>query len=207
MDSLPDEEVAGLEAIWAQYKVPIVLGMTSICIILISLVILVKSIQTTTPIQFSTSDVVGSASASLKTILVDVEGAVMYPGVYELSVGARVEDAIEAAGGISDTVDVQKFSQTMNRAMKVADGMKVYIPETSYNNEAVVVPPQESSQNGGVVSVNFASETELDLLPGVGPVTAQKIIDNRPYASLEELVTKKAIGPSLYEKLKNNLSL
>jgi competence protein ComEA len=80
--------------------------------------------------------------------------------------------------------------------------MKLYIPtieesQTSHNLDTVVATPGASSQNGAVVSVNSASLSELDLLPGVGPVTAQKIIDNRPYTSLEELVSKKAIGPSL----------
>ena len=59
----------------------------------------------------------------------------------------------------------------------------------------------------GLVSVNFATAAELDVLSGVGPVTAQKIIDNRPYQSLDELVTKKAISASLYDKLKDTLSL
>jgi competence protein ComEA len=94
--------------------------------------------------------------------------------------------------------------------MKVADGMKVYIPvigETSHNLGTVVATPGTSSQNGVFVSVNMASKDQLDSLAGVGPVTAQKIIDNRPYQTLEDLVTKKAIGPSLFEKLKNSLSL
>jgi len=131
--------------------------------------------------------------------------------------------AIGAAGGLINNADKDYVAQNINRAMKVADGMKIYVPtidETSHNSDSngiinttshnfgsVVVTPGTSSQNGSYVSVNMASKDQLDSLPGVGPVTAQKIIDNRPYASLDDLVAKKAIGPSLYAKLKNMLSL
>ncbi|MBI2404837.1 helix-hairpin-helix domain-containing protein [Candidatus Gottesmanbacteria bacterium] len=65
---------------------------------------------------------------------------------------------------------------------------------------------QETSQNGSV-NINTASQNELESLPGVGPVTAKKIIDNRPYQTLEELVSKKAVGNALFEKIKGSLSL
>lgn len=213
MDSLPENESqSNLELFWIAYKVPLILGAVSISVIIVSLVLLVKSTQTTTSIQFSTHDaeVAGTQSASLKTLVVDVEGAVVNPGIYTLPASARVEDAIGAAGGVARGADDAYVAKNINRAMKVADGMKVYIPtldETSHNLGTVVAMPGTSSQNDGIVSVNMASKDELDLLPGVGPVTAQKIIDNRPYATLDDLVTKKAIGPSLFEKLKNQLSL
>jgi comEA protein len=218
MDSLPEEEnQSNLEVFWIAYKVPLILGAVSISFIILSLVLLVKSTQTTTPIQFSSSDdVAGTASASLRVSIVDVEGAVANPGTYSLASDARVEDAIEAAGGLTSGADEKYIAKNINRAMKVSDGMKVYIPETgdgasqdatSHNLGTVVATPGTSSQNSAFVSVNMASKDELDSLPGVGPVTAQKIIDNRPYATLEDLVTKKAIGSSLYEKLKNQLSL
>ena len=106
--------------------------------------------------------------------------------------------------------------------MKVADGMKIYIPSlgeatTSYNTSSVKTGGETShninqsdsgqSQSGAFISINMASKDQLDSLPGVGPVTAQKIIDNRPYERLEDVVTKKAIGASLFEKLKNSLTL
>jgi competence protein ComEA len=212
MDSLPeDNSQSNPEAFWIAYKVPLILGAVSISVIILSLVLLVKSTQTATPIQFRTSgDTQGTVSASLKSLVVDVEGAVGKPGIYTLSAGARVEDAIQAAGGVANTADEEYIAKNINRAMKVADGMKVYIPvigETSHNLGTVVATPGTSSQNGVFVSVNMASKDQLDSLAGVGPVTAQKIIDNRPYQTLEDLVTKKAIGPSLFEKLKNSLSL
>jgi competence protein ComEA len=209
---------------WIAYKVPVILAAVSISVIILSLVLLVKSTQTTTPIQFTTHDaeVAGTQSASLKTVVVDVEGAVVAAGTYSLPVGARVEDAIQAAGGLANTADEEYIAKNINRAMKITDGMKVYIPvagDTSHIGDCttsqgdvvqscgVVTTSLGLSQNATVISVNSALKDQLDSLPGVGPVTAQKIIDNRPYASLEDLVTKKAIGPSLFEKLKNQLSL
>ena len=201
--------------VWETYKIPILLGSVSLVCIIVAIVLLVKSTQTAAPIQFESALGISnqaSSTASFKAILVDIEGAVAAPGVVALLPGSRVEDALIAAGGLKSTADMQYIAKNINRAMKVADGMKIFIPEagedqTSHNPGTVVATPGTSSQNGAFVSVNSASISELDTLSGVGPVTAQKIIDNRPYGSLEDLVTKKAIGPALFEKLKNQLSL
>ena len=207
-----------MRGVWDSYKIPILLGFLSLVAISISIILLVKSTRTETPIQFSRSDeqtetsTLGSQSANFKAILVDIEGAVLRPGIVSLPGGSRVEDAIVAAGGLAGNADEQYIAQNINRALKVADGMKIYIPEagedpTSHNLGTIVATPGSSSQNGAFVSVNLASKDLLDSLPGVGPVTAQKIIDNRPYRTLEDLVAKKAIGPALFDKLKNMLSL
>ena len=92
----------------------------------------------------------------------------------------------------------------MNRAMKLVDGGKIYIPSLS---SSPVSPQSPQSPLSSVVSVNFATESELDTLSGVGPATAQKIIANRPYQTLDELVSKKAVGTALFEKIKDQLSL
>lgn len=207
------------------YRLPIVLGAVSIFSILIAIILLVKSIQTAVPIRFSEDEASGSA-LGISSVVVDVEGSVSRPGVYTLPAGSRVEDALNAAGGLLPDADAVLFGKTFNRAMKLSDGAKLYVPsmsggQTSHNIDcttlnvkdpnvaqscSIVATPETSSQHG-TVSVNYASLSELDLLSGVGPVTAQKIIDNRPYQTLEELVTKKAIGPSLFEKLKDILTL
>jgi competence protein ComEA len=191
-----------VEAILRNYKIPILLGGISVFAIVVSIVLLVKSTQTTEPIRFSSEEASGSALGAA-TITVDVEGAVLRPGVYMLPGGARVEDAITAAGGLGSGVDEELFAKTINRAAKITDGTKLYIPKVGVDQTSHTV----SDTQNGLISVNFATAAQLDVLPGVGPVTAQKIIDNRPYQTLDELVTKKAIGASLYEKLKNNLSL
>jgi len=185
------------------YKLPILLGGISVFAIVLSIVLLVQSVQTTEPIQFSSEEASGSSLGATTMITVDVEGAVINPGVYTLSAGARVEGAITAAGGLGSDVDSEAFAKTINRAAKITDGAKLYIPKVGEDQTSHNL----STTQSGLVSVNFATAAELDVLAGVGPVTAQKIIDNRPYSDLNELVSKKAIGPSLYEKLKNNLSL
>ena len=208
----PDGEPQWL-SLWNLYKVPILLGGGSLLCIAVSLALLIKSTRTAAPIEFSHGgkvEGVSSQASESASLAVDVEGAVVHAGIFSIPAGGRVEDALVAAGGLRVDADAELVAQTINRAMKVADGMKIYIPskdETSHNLGTVVATPGATSQNGAYISVNMASESDLDALPGVGPVTAQKIIDNRPYASLDDLVAKKAMGPSLFAKLKNRLSL
>lgn len=141
-----------------------------------------------------------SSSAPVSSeILVDVGGAVVSPGLYHLKIDSRVDDAVAAAGGFSTNADKAK----VNLAAKIVDGQKIYIQ--SQNSKAV-------SQNGGsevssLISINSASEIELDSLPGVGPATASKIISNRPYSSLEELKSKKAVTGATYDKVKDLITL
>lgn len=166
---------------------------------MLSIVLLVQSTQTAVvPIQFSSEKMEASTAGSLT---VDVEGAVARPGVYTLPQGSRVEDAITAAGGLGSSADEVLYAKTINRAAKIVDGAKLYIPAKGDNS------PGTQGAVSTLVNVNAANQSELESLPGVGPVTAQKIIDNRPYQTLDDLVTKKAIGASLYDKLKNSLSL
>lgn len=186
------------EAILKNYKIPILLGGVSVFAIVLSIVLLVKSTQTTTPIQFS-SDTTEASSAAVLTV--DIEGAVVHPGVYTLPGGARVEDAITAAGGLESDADEELFAKTMNRAMKLVDGGKIYVPFFSSASLSTL------GTVGNLISVNTASQSELESLPGIGPVTAQKIIANRPYQTLDELVAKKAVGTALFEKIKDQLSL
>jgi competence protein ComEA len=210
-----EDQPAGLREYVSVHRIPLVFGTVSLVCIAISIVLLVKSTQTAAPIQFESALGISnqaSATANFKAMLVDIEGAVAAPGVVSLPPGSRVEDAIMAAGGLKTTADTEYIAKNINRAMKVTDGMKIFIPEagedqTSHNPGTFVATPGTSSQNGVLISVNMASTAQLDSLPGVGLVTAQKIIDSRPYASLEDLVVKKAIGPALLEKLKNQLSL
>lgn len=187
------------------YKVPLIIGGISMLLIAISVVLFVKSVQTTTPIQFFGSSEEATQSGVVSMITVDIEGAVVKPGVYQLPAGSRVEDAIIMAGNITSDVDAFQLSQTINRATKLVDGAKLYIPK--------VGDAQRSSDTSGnmtrinPVNVNTATQAELESLSGIGPVTAQKIIASRPYQTLEELVAKKAMGQSLFIKLKDKISL
>jgi competence protein ComEA len=146
-------------------------------------------------------------------ITIDISGAVVSPGVYTLTDGARIKDAIEKAGGLSDSADMDFVNRSFNLAAKLQDGSKLYIPEvgesigSTTSNVAVGSSNASGVSVSGLININSASESELDTLSGVGPVTAGKIIDNRPYTSLEELVSKKAVSQSVLEKIKDSISL
>lgn len=199
------------------YTVPIILGSISFFLIVLSLVLLVKSSFPSDQITFldRNNNVLGefsniaSESASASKIFVDIEGAVKNPGVLTVQIGSRVGDVLELAGGLRKDADSTYVAKSLNKAMKVVDGMKIYIPsidETSHNI-IPLVRREEASQNVTTISINIASKDELDRLPGIGPVTSQKIIDNRPYQTLEELVSKKAVGQSVFEKIKGQIRL
>lgn len=158
----------------------------------------------------SVSSPEASVSANKKPIVVDVQGAVEKPGVYTLPQDSRVNDALALAGGISSEADKGAVAKGINLASPLLDGMKLYIP---YVGEEVVVTSVQNSQavagveTSGKIRLNSASSSELDSLPGVGPVTVDKIIQNRPYASLEELVNKKAVTQSVFDKIKDQIDL
>ncbi len=219
---LPQNISERIIILWHTYKIPILLGGLSIFVIVTSLILLVKSSQSTLPIQFS-SNIAGvsdstDASRSAnppaggrKMIHVDVEGGVERPGVYSLPLGSRVDDAIAIAGGISNESDLDALAKQLNRASVLVDGGKIYVPKkgevsVTSHNTGTLLQHQEMSQNVQI-NINTASQNELEALPGIGPVTAKKIIDNRPYQTLEELVSKKALGQALFEKIKGKLSL
>ena len=155
-----------------------------------------RNSSTNDDIQIISSD---SQSQTAAKIVVHVDGAVLNPGVYEMSESARVSDAVSASGGLSDSADMTKI----NLAAKVADGQKIYIPKVGESDVKGVGVGDAGSGSTGLVNINTATESQLDTLPGVGPVTAQKIIASRPYSSPEELLTKKAVGQSVYEKIKD----
>lgn len=197
-----------LHELWKYFKFPILLGLACLICIALSISLFIKSYQSSEPIQFSTSQgdqSTDSTQSAQLYITIDVEGAVNNPGVYELPQASRVEDAISKAGGLAASADIEAISQTINRAAKLVDGAKLYFPKAGVQGaqfgESVI------GSTVSTVNINTASSEELEKLSGVGPATAKKIIENRPYQTLEEVVGKKALGQSLFEKLKGQLAL
>jgi len=153
-------------------------------------------------------EILSSEETGVMAIKVDVEGAVARPGIYELAVGSRMEDLLTKAGGLSAEADREWVAKSLNRAQKLTDGAKVYVPK---QNERVESREGKSGVAGsnitGKINVNTASASELDKLWGVGPATAQKIIENRPYQTVEELLSKKVLKKNVYERIFDELDV
>jgi len=147
-----------------------------------------------------------SESANDEIVVVDISGEVKNPGVYSLPSGTRVMEAIEAAGGFGQGADKAWISKSLNLAEKVTDGQKILIPSVSQGASSLVTSPK-SGEISGKININTASEAQLDTLYGIGPVRAGKIIANRPYSSIEELVSKKVFGESTLEKIKDQITV
>lgn len=163
----------------------------------------------------SKQDIAGVATQA-KEISIDVEGGVQKPGVYKLNEGARVQDALIVSGGLSSLADREYLAKHFNLAQKLTDGAKIYIPQKGEQVASVVSVEQNLSSsspsgptfgdNTGLININSATLEQLDALPKVGPVTAQKIISARPYASKDELVSKKILTQKTYEGLKDKIT-
>ena len=159
---------------------------------------------------------VAQASPSLvptADLVIDVQGAVRRPGVVLLPSGARVADALAAAGGYSRHADLNAAAASLNLAALLADGAQVYVP-------IVGAPTAGGGTTGGtagggatsgadgstLVNVNTATPEELEALPGVGPVTAQKIVAARaqqPFVTVDEMVEREVIDRGQLEDIRD----
>ena len=147
-------------------------------------------------------------------LVVDVAGAVLHPGVYHLPAGSRVADAITAAGGFGPRVDAPA-AQALNLAAPLTDGLQVRVPSrddppggaASSGAAGGKAPGGNAAGAGGgagPVDLNTATSAQLDTLPGIGPVTAAKIIasrEERPFSAVDDLQTRKLVGASTFAKL------
>lgn len=149
------------------------------------------------------SDAVPTVATSSALLTVDVSGAVVSPGVYRLSSGSRVEQAISAAGGFSSEADTEWVSKYLNQAAKLADGNKVYIPKKGQSNQG----GSAANDSKSTININTASKEVLESLPQVGPATAENIIAGRPYSKVEDLVAKKALTQKTFDKIKDLLTI
>jgi len=161
------------------------------------------------PVAGSDGQASGSEPVGVSRVVVDVVGAVRQPGVYRLGEGSRVEDAVARAGGATPRADLA----AVNLAAPLADGEQVLVPAR--------LPPAVAAAEGALpsgagpgsgatpdapVQLSIATVEQLDALPGIGPVTAQKIVDYRtahgPFRSVDDLDDGPGIGPARVDQLR-----
>jgi competence protein ComEA len=149
-------------------------------------------------------------------LLVYVCGAVRRPGVVRLPAGARVADALELAGGPTGKAELS----AVNLAAKVGDGQQIVVPERAASGASAAVPTAPTAAGstaapgapgGALVNLNTASLEELETLSGVGPSTAQKIVDYRTanggFTSIEQLMDVPGIGDAKYAAVKDSITI
>ncbi len=143
-----------------------------------------------------------------KPIIVYITGAVPRPGVYALPKDARIQDAISAAGGFLAEADKSQI----NLAALLEDGQQLDIPYIEGSSPVLGTPvPEVDTSTTELIDINIASSGELESLPGIGPTTAQKIIDyreqNGPFLSTEDIINVPGIGPGTYERIKDLITV
>jgi competence protein ComEA len=156
-----------------------------------------------------------STVATSPVLLVDVEGAVRSPGMHQVAAGSRIGDAITAAGGYADRADLTAAALTLNLAQPLADGAKIHVPLLGELNGSVLddgpgltsAPGNTGGQPGpALIDLNHADQAALESLPGIGPVTAGKIITAREtslFVSLDDVVSRKALSAATMDKLRS----
>lgn len=213
-----------------KYLLEIILLTVALIITITSLVIYAKNSQNseeeietsfTSPQSRLSRDEGGQTK-----IFIDVSGAVKKPNLYQIDFGARLKDVVDKAGGLSDEADTAFFNRNFNLARIVTDQEKIYIPSIEEINGGVfiqnqrtldyvspvtgdvnIAPTADTLTNNQFTNLNSATIEELDQLPGIGQITANKIIINRPYSNIEELLTKKVVNKGVFEKIKALISI
>lgn len=162
------------------------------------------------------------------SIFVDISGALRAPGVYCFNPGDRVIDAVKKAGGFNGNTSLEYVARSVNLSKVLVNNQKIYIPSkeellcelkpfTLKEEEIIPQNPEENTSpeeditdnpvESNCININTASITELDSLDGVGPSTAQKIIDSRPYNLITDLLKVSGIGQATYDKFKDNICI
>jgi competence protein ComEA len=172
-------------------------GVVALLVLVVAGKLFLRSPRAVVPPPVRVAARPGKSAAA--TLYVDVVGAVRRPGLYRLKDGARVADAVTRAGGPTPRAQLE----LLNVAARIADGEQVVVPRRGSGG---AVASSGGGPAAGPVHLNSATSEQLDALPGVGPVTAQKILDYRQqhgaFGSVDELDAISGIGPARLETLR-----
>jgi competence protein ComEA len=150
---------------------------------------------------------VGEVAETAGTVVVSVVGLVASPGLVTLPSGARVADAVQAAGGLLPGTD----PASVNLAAVVTDGQQIAVGVPGAGGGGAARGPGAASASGGKVDLNRATAGDLDALPGIGPVLAARIVDyrdaNGPFRSVDQLDDVPGIGPSIFADLAERVTV
>lgn len=193
-----------IKAFWAGNKVRFIIA--GLGALLLSFGIIFSFVSSSR--ESASIEILPSEQEEKSEIFVHVAGAVEKPGLYCLSSGARVNDALVAAGGLTASADREWFNKSINLAQELLDGIKLYIPFQG-EEEAFITPAPGAgeSYHAGRININTASLAELDSLPGIGPAYAERIISQRPFAKIEDLLNVSGIGKATFDKIKDQITV
>ena len=202
----------------------IIFGIIAIIVIGVVILFVIKTGQNSGFIEINSNEV-GTNSSEIKKseneITIHIAGYVTNPGIVKLEEGARIQDAIEKAGGELLDADLSN----VNLAYKLEDGQKIYIPgineedeEKVENNSYItkesgnnVIVNNSPKEENGTVNINTATQVQLEQIPGVGPSIAAKIVqyrkENGKFKTKEDIKNVSGIGDSKYETMKNNITV
>jgi competence protein ComEA len=206
------------EAILAQwlpllkkYWLPIALGFCGLIFFVYGLIVLLGSLSKPQDISFKSgsasneSDI--NSSKPQNAIQVDIEGAVVAPGVYKLLANSIIQDVLVSSQGLSAAADRVWVAKNLNLAAKLYDGAKVYIPRVGEAAQVTNSNDQNSIGSQPLININTASSDSLDSLPGVGPATVTKIVNGRTYSNINELLDKKVVSGKVFDQIKDKITV
>ena len=151
--------------------------------------------------EFSINEQPSDSVAIEQYLYVHIVGEVVTPGMYQLPLGARLVDAVFAAGGLTEFAD----TSSVNLARELSDGEQVVVSSVNEKSETL------GTSSGGLISINRASDKELEELPGIGPALSARIIAwreaNGGFKSIEDLLKVSGIGENLLSGLKDSVTL